>query len=190
MEKYSKFKDPVTGINPFLQPKSKPITFTVLLFAILKFPIYILFLCGFPVVGFLIKIVRKDKTTPNGLIVCNSASEFDKEIVKKVFKISLFGNLKYKTCVYFPEKTNSNNAVILNFKDINYCDYSIGLKYSNECIYMYGNRILWLIRFLGNSNKVEINVVNGLNLEKATNLQKVIFDFKDKERFQLLFNNK
>ncbi|ELA41270.1 uncharacterized protein VICG_01643 [Vittaforma corneae ATCC 50505] len=190
MEKYSKFKDPLTGINPFLQPKPKPITMAVFFLAIIRFPIYILFLCGLPVVGMLIRINRKDNISPSGFIVCNSASEFDKEIIKKAFGIKQFGHFKHKTCVCFPEKTNSNNTAILSFKEPGYCDYSIGLKYSSECIYMYGNRFLWFVRFLGSFNTVDVRVTKGSSLEMATSLPKVMLGFTDKERFLTLIKQK
>lgn len=186
MEKYSRFKDPLTGINPFLQPKPKPITASMVLLALLRLPVYILFLCGLPVVGMLVKINRKDSTTPSGFIVCNSASEFDKEIVKRVFKVKRFGYFKYKTCVYFPEKTASNNTAILSFKEPEHCDFSIGLRYSPSCIYMYGSRLLWLVRFLGSFNTVDVRVTEGASLEAAAALPKVVFDFTDKERFLAL----
>lgn len=183
MEKYSKFKDPLTGINPFIQPKKKKITLKMILLAIIKLPVYILYLLGFPVVGFLIKIKKKSIIKPHGLIYCNSATEFDKSIVKAGLNIATFGNFKFKTCVFFPEKTTTNNTAILKYEDENDADYVVGLRYSNECIYMYGNRFLWLIRFLGSSNTVEIDIKTGSNLSSAASLPRVIFDYKDKAKF-------
>lgn len=190
MEKYSNFKDPVTGINPFLQPRMKPLTISMILLATLKAPIYLLFLCGVPVIGLLIKINRKDTLQPEGLISCNSVCEFDREIIKRVFRIDRFGIFGYKTCVYFPEKANSNNMAILNFKEEECSEYSIGLRYSSECIYLYGNRFMWLLRFLGSFNTVDIRVVKGANLEMATGLPRVLFDFKDRRKFLELISRK
>lgn len=77
----------------------------------------------------------------------------------------------------------------LNCNGCENCDYSIGLKYSNECTYMFGKRFLWLIRFLGNRNTVEIRVIKGFGLEKTAELSKVIFVCVDKERFFESINN-
>jgi len=189
MERYSKFKDPLTGINPFIQPTPKRITFPMFLFAILRLPIYLLYLCGLPVQRALIRIHRKDSLVPKGQIICNSATEFDKAIVKSALGVSLFGEFKHKTSVSFPEMTTSNNRSILPFKGEN-SDYSVGLKYTEECIYMYGNRLLWLIRFLGSFNSVEVTVMKGGDLPKAAGMPRVMFGKKDKEKFMSILNHK
>lgn len=190
MEKYSRFKDPLTGINPFIQPKQKKITLKTILLAIIRLPIYVLYLIGFPVINHLIKIKRKGNVKPRGLIYCNSATEFDKSVIKKGLDLHVFGNFKFKTCVHFPEGTTTNNTAILNYKSEEDSDYVIGLRYSKECIYMYGNRILWLIRFLGSSNTVEIDVKAGGDLSNVTSLPRVIFDHQDKYKFLGLVTGK
>lgn len=182
MEKYSKFRDPLTGINPFINPTRKHITFPIFLFALLRLPIYLLYLCGLPVIRALIRINRKDNLVPKGQIICNFASDFDKAIIKSALGLSQFEPLKHKTSVSFPEMTASNNKGILLYRSDG-AEYSIGLKYNEECIYMYGNRLLWLIRFLGTFNKVDITVMKGGDLSKATGLPRLMLDSKDKVKF-------
>ncbi|KAM0680315.1 hypothetical protein GINT2_001369 [Glugoides intestinalis] len=186
MEKYSKFRDPFIGINPFIQPRQLPITLKMIMLAILRLPIYMFYLLGFPVIGMLISI-KKSKLVPSGVIVCNSASEFDKGIIKAAFKIVCFDNLKFKTCVHFPEGTQSNNMTILKYNKED-TSYAIGLRYTTECVYMYGNRLSWLIRFLGSKNVVMVNVIEGNDLSKAAGLPQSILSIEDKEKFMLLLN--
>ena len=188
MEKFSKFKDPMTGINPFLNPKYKKITINIVLLAILKLPIYLLYLCGFPVLRFLISIKIKKKEAPKGIIFCNSVTRFDKDILKIGLGINSTDYLKSKTKIIFPEGTNSNNLAILKYEKSN-PDWSIGLKYSNECIYMYGNKLKWLVGFLGNSNSVEVNILKECDISKAAGLPQVKLNKEDKERFLKLVNN-
>lgn len=188
MEKYSKFKDPLTGINPFIQPKQKALDLKTVMYAIIRLPIYILYLLGLPVIGLLIKIQKKCNLKPKGLIFCNSASEFDEEIIKKAFKINSFTKSRLKTGVYFPEGARSNNTMILSYEGES--DYAIGLKYNSECVYTYGSRIGWLIRFLGSDNHVEVNVIEGSDLCKATKLPKSVLNSEDKKRFLELLNKK
>lgn len=188
MEKYSKFKDPMTGINPFIQPKYKKITFMTVLIAIARMPIYLAYLMGFPVLKFLISIKRKDNGIPKGIIFCNSVTPFDRDVLKAALGIGLAGYMKSKCHVVFPEGTNSNNLSILKYERSN-SDWSIGLKYTNECIYLYGNRFLWLLGFLGNFNSVEIYTSEGNDISKAARLPQATLSKEDKKRFMELISN-
>jgi len=183
MEKFSNFRDPLTGINPFLAPTYKKLTIKTVILAAFRLPIYILYLLGFPTIGFLIKIKLESKTKPKGVVFCNSVTEFDRKVIEKVFGITNFDYSKYKTCVCFPENTCTNNRGILKYENKQDCEYAIGLRYSNECIYMYGNRLAWLINFLGNENFVKINVIKGSNLEIATCLPMLKLTSDDKTQF-------
>ncbi len=186
MEKFSKFKDPLTGINPFIAPEIPSLNFMIVLKAILNFPLYILYLLGLPVVNLLFKIKKNAKEIPKGLIYSNSVTEFDKEIIKNVLKIKIFGKFKNQTCVYFPENTNTNNRAILKYDNKEECNYVIGLKYSSNCIYLYGNRLFWLLNFLGNERTVEVVLEKGNNLKKAANLPESTFGSEDKLNFMKL----
>lgn len=183
MEKFSGFNDPLTGINPFIAPRCKPISTKTLVIAAMRFPIYILYCLGFPVLRFLIEIKKKSTSQPKGLIYCNSVTEFDKNIVKEVFGISLFGYFKHKTCVMFPENASTNNRAILRHQRSEECEHVIGLKYSENCIYMYGSRLQWLVGFLGEKGYVTISTLKGNNLSEAVSVPLVMLDFEDKKRF-------
>lgn len=183
MEKFSRFNDPLTGINPFIAPRYKPISAKMIVVAIIRFPIYVLYRMGLPVIGFLIDVRKKSKVHPKGLIYCNSVAEFDKEVVKKAFRIGLFGYFKHTTCVVFPENTNTNNKAVLRYQASEDCDYVIGLKYSENCIYMYGSKLLWLLRFLGEKGHVTVDALKGNRLDKAASVPMVIFGPEDKKRF-------
>lgn len=90
--------------------------------------------------------------------------------------------------MYFPEGTRSNNTTILKYNKEE-SNYAIGLRYSTECVYMYGNRLSWLIRFLGSQNVVTVSVIEGNDLSKATGLPESIFGIEEKEKFMLLLSN-
>lgn len=183
MEKFSGFNDPLTGINPFMAPRYRPVSTRMIVLAAIKFPIYVLYCLGFPVLDLLIEIRRKSKIQPKGLICCNSVTEFDREIVKKVFRIGFFGYFKHKTCVVFPENASTNNKAVLKYQSPEDFEYAIGLRYSENCIYMYGSRLLWLIRFLGEKGHVTVNVLKGSSLDEAVSVPMVIFGSEDKKRF-------
>lgn len=187
MEKYSKFKDPLTGINPFLEPKYKKVTPLTIIMALFRLPIYFAYLLGLPVIGFLISIKRKDNNSPKGIIFCNSITEFDKDILKKALGIDSSKFTKSKNHLIFPEGTNSNNMAVLKY-DKTGADWSVGLKYSNECIYLYGNRLLWLIRFLGNFNTVEVRAIKGSDIASAAGLPLSNLTKNDKICFLELVN--
>lgn len=182
MERYSKFKDPLTGINPFIQLNPKRITIKTIILAFLRLPIYFMWLLGFPTIKFLISIKRKDKNIPKGLIHCNSATIFDSAILSTAFDIKKTNILGNRTIVKFPEGASSNNRSILKYIQSD-CDWSVGLKYSDECIYLYGNRYLWLLRFLGSYNTVDIGTCKGSDLCKASGLPQSSLSKDDKIRF-------
>lgn len=188
MERYSQFKDPLTGINPFLQPKAKKMTAKSIAMAILRLPIYFLFIIGFPVLPLLITIKRKDKKVPKGLAFCNSVTEFDKSVLKTALGIECSNYLKSGVQVTFPEGTKSNNLSILKYEKTA-CDYSIGLRYNEECVYLYGSRLSWLFRFLGCFNVVEISVIEGNDLSKAAGIPNTCLGQEDKKRFLKLLSN-
>lgn len=177
MEKFSKFNDPLTGINPFISIKSKRLSFTNYVNAFLKAPIYILYLLGLPVLPLLIRIRVLTSENPSRIIFANSVSQFDKEIIR-----NCFGNIN----VIFPEGASTNNRGVLKYEGN--CDYVIGLKYSESCIYMYGSRWNWLLNFLSSTNTVDVRCIKGNELERAVNVPKLSFDKNDKFRFMELVN--
>ena len=182
MEKFSGFNDPMTGINPFIAPRIPKITFLTVLKAILKLPIYFLYLLGLPVLPLLISISKTTAIVPKKLIYANRSTDFDFDVIRHVYGITQFNYIPNTTCVIFPEKVRSNNKAILKFSEDS-SDYVIGLKYSAEAVYVYGSRILWLISFLGSSPKVEVKCLKGSNLPEAAGLPKVSLDFNDKKAF-------
>lgn len=190
MEKFSIFRDPVTGINPFTAHKQVQITTKMVLKTLIKLPIYILYLLGFPVVGILIKINKKSEIVPKHLIHCNMASQFDISVLKSIYKIQNFRYIPGKTCLVFPEETSTNNQAILSYSTHRKADYTVGLRYSENCIFCYGSRVKWLVRFLGADPRVDVFCIKGDDLEKATGLPKVRLTAEDKKRFLKMLNGK
>jgi len=192
MEKFSEFRDPVTGINPFLMPKRRRITVFTILRALLYLPVYLLFKLRLPVVQVLFRIKTSiantngviantdgastvsSKNRLTGRIYANSVSEFDREIIKYACG----------PCnVIFPEGATTNNRGILNYKKREDCEGVIGLKYSSDCIYLYGSKLLWLICFLGGDKTVEIRWATGSDLSKAAGVPYLGLEAGDKNKF-------
>ncbi|KAL6121077.1 hypothetical protein NUSPORA_02068 [Nucleospora cyclopteri] len=174
MEKFSTFNDALTGENPFINPKYRKITFFTVINFVIKLPLFLLYKLRIPVVHLLIKINITGIRKPVRRIVCNSVTEFDVSVLRYVYGNDLI--------IQFPERSNSNNRGILRYKMD--ADYSIGLLYSKECIFMYGNKFIWLIRFLGNHNYVTVNCIKGNDLGKATGLRVLNLTAEDKIEFE------
>ena len=178
MEKYNKFIDPLTGINPFLQPKHTKVTFLIFIKAIFMLPLWFLYKISLVKIDKFIKVTFKGTKNLFKKINVNSVTRFDKEIVDIC-------------CIYtgfltFPEKTQTNNKGILNYSEDS--DYVVGLKYSSECIYMnQSSYIKWLIIFLGSDKHVYVTAERGNDLSKVTNLPKLTLNYKDKQKFNEIF---
>lgn len=200
MEKFSKFNDPFTGINPFVQGKLRSYSiFKCLIF----YPIYLLSKLHpiFFKLLFSIKISGKINQQPKTMI-CNSASTFDIPILKYILGIKNFYFLRCgnfydknqflikritKPCIVFVEGTSTNNKSILNYN----CNFKIDsvccIKYTE--VYCYGSYIRYLASLLSNENKIEINfkqTQDPKDLIKISNLKQVKFTYKDKEEFNKL----
>ncbi|EJW02318.1 hypothetical protein EDEG_00295 [Edhazardia aedis USNM 41457] len=166
MEKYSQFRDPFTGIHPFLNPKRrKPrlASYIRLLYRLILLPFYLLF----PALkSFFIKVKTNTKILKNGIYVANKSSVFDTLILKNTFgKVNFFqlkerqtyvnvnNNKIYKKLdknqvnIVFIEECSSNNECIMKFVSNCDCDYVLGLKYNESCIYMYGSKVKFLLHF-------------------------------------------
>lgn len=203
MEKFSNYRDPFTGINPFIPLKYRRITFIVIIRAIIKLPIWILYCAGVPVIHWIIKINIQKFTKVSGKIFANCCTGFDKDVIKYVLgrnNVSFEKSIRKKINVIFPERAMTNNLGILNYNDVsnlenssidNYNitpDFCIGLKYSNECIYissdpkiagnLYFQKLKWLILFLGYENFVNLKISRGGSLEEVTGLPKLKIDYK------------
>lgn len=165
-----------------------PITFRILLKALLKLPLYLLYLLGLPTLPYLIKIHIKG-VRPNGLTYANFVVPFGGAIIRSVYGLKRSKHITRGSCLIFPEGTSTNNSAVLNFSDVSRCDYCIGLRFSSSAVYVYGNWLLWLIRFLGSNNYVDVLCVAANNtpapvgLAKAAGLPLVRLDYKDRERF-------
>lgn len=192
MERFSRFKDPLTGINQFITHKHRPITPRVILRALLFLPVYILYKLGCPTLGLILKIKRKGVPNPTKLIYANSVTQFDKDIIKGLYGIKIFSENGLGTRVIFPEGARTNNIGILRY-DCGPCDFVIGLRYSAECIHIpfesnetkkkCGNELKWLIRLLGYPNMVHVNCLIGSDLPKAAGLPQLTLDSRDQTRF-------
>lgn len=192
MEKYAEFRDPVSGVNPFMAQKYKPITFMMLLRACFKLPVYLLFLLGFPTLPFLIRINIKNKTKPAGLVFANCVEPFGKSIIKHIYGIVTVKRPVSGTCVIFPENTSTNNRAILNFYAFKKCDYYIGMRFTDGAVFLYGSWFGWLIRFLGSSHHVDVSCMKAddgeapLRLAETAGLPLSTLDFNDKNKFMKL----
>lgn len=173
MEKYSQFRDPLTGIHPFTNPKYRVIRLSdipIFLFRLAMLP----FLLFFPyLLKYYIKITKPKKQIVTGTYICNRSSLFDKIILSLLYKDAKFYYVtkddfvyknkhfrrldKSKLNIVFPEECMSNNSCIMKFvRNIEF-DGIIGLKYSSSCIYMYGNIYKFLFRFLASKNTLVIS---------------------------------
>ncbi|KAI5148504.1 hypothetical protein ENBRE01_0365 [Enteropsectra breve] len=183
MEKFSKFNDPFTGINPFIAPKYRKITARCVLLALIRLPIFVLWMLGIPCISALISIRIRSKIKPSGLVYANAASFFDKAVIKAVY-----GSTHIR--VVFPEETRTNNRAVLQHSASKKSSYAIGLTYSPECVYLYGNKAAWLIRFLGGENTVSVNCESGTDISQASGLPRVQLTVFDKIRFNSEYKKK
>lgn len=195
MEKFSRFRDPFHGINPFMAPKYRRITPCIIIRALGCLPLYILFLFGFPVILRLFKIRLVIKAPPRGLVYANSATELDRSLIESLFDLT-----RHKgTALVFPEGSQTNNMGVLKY-DKDPCDYVIGLKYSPECIRPTVNqlgcrptlsdRILWLVRFLGTQPTVEVRCHPGTDLPAAAGLPQLTLTADDHKKFLEYLNHR
>ncbi|TBU09125.1 hypothetical protein CWI36_0059p0030 [Hamiltosporidium magnivora] len=197
MERYSNFRDPFTGINPFLNPKRKSLRFFDYIIAVLKIPL-LLFLPFF--IDYFIKIKKKSEWKGEKCnVVCNNVSFLDKIILKKIFKNVDF--LYYNDDIYrkssklvkviFPEECRSNGKALLRMKEVK-CDYVCGLRYNDESVFLYGNFLYFILQFLASKNHVEIDImksVSSKDLAKATGLLPIDMGKKEFDNFLKILKN-
>lgn len=204
MEKFSKFNDPSSGINPFIQPKQKPLLWFDYIKFIILYPIYLLSI-PFPFllrVIFTIKVdsVRYDKIS---IGICNSSSYFDKRILRHVLGIKNFYFVrdgKYytsfedsetrnckkliKPCVLFVEGTMTNNRAILQYETPTKIDFVCFIKYSS--VFVYGSWFRYLVGILSNGLTVEFRSIASSDpkqIAQLGNVPIVKFNYKDRKRF-------
>ncbi|WUR03030.1 uncharacterized protein VNE69_03242 [Vairimorpha necatrix] len=200
MEKFSKFNDPFTGINPFIQTKLKPIN---KLKAIIFLPIYLLSLIHPVFLRLLFKIKIENKPIKQiRTMICNSVTPFDIPLLKMIFKINNFYFLRddnfydknfkrvkkvIKPSIIFCEGTSTNNKSLLKFN----CNFRVDsvcfLKYDQ--VYTYGSFCKYLFSILSNTNTVEIkfkHTDDSKDLTKISGVKQVKFTYKDKEDFMKL----
>lgn len=183
MEKFSRFRDPLTGINPFIPPRRRAITLGCVFRAFTMLPLYLLYLAGLPVLPWLLRMRRKG-ANPSGTAHVNSTTEFDRDVVQ-----GLFRNVRF----VFPEGTTTNNMGVLAYDTAPRCDYVIGLRYTPECVFMpeveggIVSRVCWVIRLLGHGGDVEANCVEGQGLAQAAGLPSLSLDKRSKAEFLALF---
>ncbi|KAI5170420.1 hypothetical protein PAEPH01_1418 [Pancytospora epiphaga] len=188
MEKFSNFRDPLTGINPFMPCRRRPITTLSIFRALLRFPLYLLYLLGFPTLHWIVTM-RKTGTVPKGVVYVNSVSPFDKYVLMHLFNIRVLTRLPSGLCAVFPEGCKTNNKGVLSYERPFDCDSVIGLRYNDESIYDIEiergiiKYLKWLLCFLGNSPIVEARCMDGHELEKATGVPKLSFTRNKKLEF-------
>ncbi|OQS53903.1 hypothetical protein EHP00_1529 [Ecytonucleospora hepatopenaei] len=181
MEKYSLFIDPMSGVNPFVQPKYRKITLIVFLRFLLFYPLYILYRLRLLRINWIIKIKKIGKKNTQlhnktqNTICSNCVTQFDCDVISY-----LYGNCK----IMFPEGAFTNNRGVLMYKNKNKNAQHIVLKYTDECIFMYGGYIeyiCYLICFLGYENCVKVQECEDLLDNRV--LPVVKFTARDKEEF-------
>lgn len=200
MEKFSKFNDPCTGINPFIQQPYRKISIWKI---ILNLPLYLISFL-FPLVLFKIKSNIKIKNKIE-IMICNASSDYDILILKKLFKIKYFYFLRNyefydlqlkkvliinKPCVLFVEGERTNNRSILTYS----CPYKIDavcfIKY--DSVFCYGSKFKYLLNILSNDNIVNVKAKDSNDPYELKNMcgYQVKFTWSDKNNFYKLLNNK
>lgn len=183
MEKFSGFRDPLTGINPFLPLRRRAVTAACVLRAIAMLPLYLLHLLGLPTLPWIIRMRRRG-AEPSGVVHVNSATEFDRAVVGH-----LFGGVR----PVFPEGAATNNMGVLAYDASLRCDCVIGLRYTPECVFMGDveggavSRICWLVRLLGYGGEVDAVCVRGRDLAKAAGLPGLSLSRRSRDEFLALF---
>lgn len=208
MEKFSKFNDPSSGINPFLQPKPKSLTLKNYFIFMLYAPLYLLSFI-FPSILPLIFTfeINNEKLNKMRVCICNSSSSLDKYVVKYVFRIKncyyvrdgKFYEFKeedsqevqkiQKPCFLFPEGTRTNNRALLDFTVPTRIDLVCFIKYSE--VYLYGSFFKYLVSIISNGLTIEIKTKETSEvqtLSKLGNVPVVKFDYKDKYEFMNKLN--
>ncbi|KAM0676874.1 hypothetical protein BDAP_002594 [Binucleata daphniae] len=195
MEKFSQFRDPFTGIHPFLNPKRRMFrlqNYIRLLFRLFALPLLYL------MPNLLIKINTNKAKLKTGTYICNKSSFLDTFVLKYLFcanitDLSKNSRIKTKdvTNVVFVEECKSNNKCIMKYVKQIQSEGVIGLNYSDSCIRMYGSWFWYLLYFLGSDNKVNVKVIEGSSdLEEATGLTKTDIGKKEWCDFLVALNKK
>ncbi|KAG0439708.1 hypothetical protein DMUE_2246 [Dictyocoela muelleri] len=203
MEKFSKFSDRKTGINPFIskRQKFKLINIWRLFFRI---PLIILYFLNINIIKYLIKIKIIDKSGNYNknmrlmnIISVNSVSIFDELILKTLFPEYKIINLKEKIknpvrnrSIVFIEETNSNGDCMLKFPLFK-SDHVVFLKYNDESIFMYGSKIFFYLCFFSSENWVKITIEKGTSdkFKELTVCSELSLNDKN-NFFELVYNNK
>ncbi|KAF9764457.1 hypothetical protein NGRA_0564 [Nosema granulosis] len=197
MEKFSKFNDPSSGVNPFIQPKSKSLScINYIKFAVF-YPFYLLSFI-FPFILSLIFTIKIDsKFNKNFRVgICNSSSYLDKRLLRLFFGVENFyyvRDCKYyelngreckkiaKPCFLFPEGTSTNNRAVLKHEVPTKVDVVCFIKYSE--VFVYGSFFKYLVSILSNGLKIEIKTSESQDLSSLGGVPTVKFNYKDKEQF-------
>lgn len=209
MEKFSQFRDPLSGIHPYINPKQRlvrpqNILRLVLRLMLLPFIALIPSLCKY-----IIKIKINQKTLKRGTYAVNYGCFLDKYILKFLYKNCNIYHLtktgfrhgekevkimkRQSLNFLFVEECRTNNSCINRFvREVN-VDGVLGLKYSNSCIYMFGSKMKFFLRFMGSLNSCEISYKETSDcndLMKVTGLVKVDSGLKEYREFYDLVNKK
>lgn len=184
MEKYNKYIDPMTGINPFLQPKRKKITIGTIFKAYLTLFLCLLYKANILSIKYFIKIKHTEKKPKKDhhVIISNSVTQFDKDILEYLYGTSN---------IIFPENTNTNGKGVLTYHGKFINATNVILRYNTECVWMYGSfweyLKFWVI-FLGNARTVDVFEVD--DVQNNSILKRVKFTAKDKREFMEQFGKK
>lgn len=210
MEKYSQFRDPLTGTHPFTNPSYPSIHHPISIFHLLIHLICLpLLLINNSFLKYIIKINYIKKNLLPGTYAVNYSSFLDPFILKylykncNIYKLTKFGfkinNKQVKVMkrdalnFVFVEECGSNNSCVLRFVRELCVDGCVGLKYSKSCIYMYGNRVWFFVRFMCSYNVCDVNVVVGGRMEDLVDVVggvKVDSGKEEYDEFYKLINKK
>ncbi|KMV65575.1 hypothetical protein M970_080450 [Encephalitozoon cuniculi EcunIII-L] len=207
MEKFSKYNDPLSGVNPFVNPRHRAPSVLGYLKALLKAPlVLLLFGTNINVVQFLVKITSNKITGPK-VLAANASSFLDIFVLKYLTGIRNFyyvtesGFIDVRTgrfskkatepCVLFPEGCQTNNKAVLQFSRDVEVDHVCGIRYTGGCINMYGGFAGFILRFLASKNAVEIKFKKCSSLHaicELSGLPQVKWTSRDKDRFMREFH--
>lgn len=206
MEKYSGYNDPLSGINPFLNPKKQTHSFIDYLKGLLSLHIILLlFMTNLNVVRFLIRIKSNEVVKPR-IIAANASSFLDVYVLRYLTGIKNYYYLSddgfidigsnrvcqkpLEPCVVFPEGCRTNNRAVLQFvRNIN-VDHVCGLRYSGECINLYDGLIGFILRFLASRNSVSVQFKRSTNMKdicEVSGLPQVKWSVQDRNEFMKRF---
>lgn len=202
MEKFSAYNDPLSGINPFVNPKRRPYSVLGCLRALALIPLALVMLWTNVNVVQLLVGIRSPKPPKARVLAANASSFLDVFVLKYLTGIRNFyyvtdsgfvdvhtGQFHQRVaepCVLFPEGCRTNNRAILQFTRDVRVDHVCCLGYSGECINMYGGLLGFVPRFLASRCSVDVRFRKSTDphdICELGGLPQVRWTSKDRDRF-------